>query len=214
MKKVNVIKNQKLTKNVYTASLDYQPDFIPGQIIELTEDPDLPTRMYSIASAPGHKSVDILYDLQELGRLTPVLAGMRSGDSLYAGKPSGAFTCGSDEKAWFIAAGTGIAPFASMILSGNTNNKILIHSGRTPDSFFYQDKFIKKLGDNYVRCCTGEGGKGLYHGRITSYIKEQKELPKDCKYYLCGSSEMVVQTRDILVERGIAFDNILSEIYF
>ena len=34
------------------------------------------------------------------------------------------------------------------------------------------------------------------------------------KYYLCGSAEMVVDTRDILIEKGIPFENIVSEIYF
>ena len=34
------------------------------------------------------------------------------------------------------------------------------------------------------------------------------------KYYLCGSAEMVVEIRDILIEKGIPFDRIISEIYF
>ncbi len=34
------------------------------------------------------------------------------------------------------------------------------------------------------------------------------------KYYLCGSAEMVVDTRDILIRKGVPFDQIISEIYF
>jgi len=39
-------------------------------------------------------------------------------------------------------------------------------------------------------------------------------IPADIKYYLCGKALMVVETRDILIERGVPFSNILSEIYF
>lgn len=34
------------------------------------------------------------------------------------------------------------------------------------------------------------------------------------KYYLCGSADMVVEARDILISKGIPFGNIISEIYF
>jgi len=40
------------------------------------------------------------------------------------------------------------------------------------------------------------------------------DLPEDQKYYLCGSAEMVVECREILISKGIAFSNIVAEIYF
>ena len=33
-------------------------------------------------------------------------------------------------------------------------------------------------------------------------------------YYLCGSADMVVEVRDILIGKGIPFGHIISEIYF
>jgi ferredoxin--NADP+ reductase len=36
----------------------------------------------------------------------------------------------------------------------------------------------------------------------------------DQKYYLCGSAEMVVESREILISKGIPFNNIVAEIYF
>jgi len=67
---------------------------------------------------------------------------------------------------------------------------------------------------NYIRCCSQEEGPGLYPGRLTAYLKDLKTLPTAQMYYLCGSAEMVVETRDILISKGIPFANILSEIYF
>lgn len=214
MKKIKVHSLKEIARKVYIISLDYRPVFIPGQVIELTEDPSLPPRMYSICSPPGNKKLDILFDLKEDGRLTTAMAKMKARNILYAGDPMGNFTCEENEKAYWIAAGTGVAPFASMSFSGNIQNKILIHGGRQLESFYFQKAFEKVLKENYIRCCTSEQSPVVYPGRLTSWLKEQKDLPHDYKYYLCGSAEMVVQTRDILVSRGIDFDSVIAEIYF
>ncbi len=214
MKKIRIIQTRKIAGNAFIISLDYRPHFIPGQVIELTEDPYLPPRLYSICSAPGNASLDVLFDIKEHGRLTKYMAGTSPGDFIFAGKPSGKFICRKNEKAWWIASGTGIAPFASMFFSGNTGNKVLIHGGRKLESFYFQEYFQPVLKDNYIRCCTTETDENVYSGRLTSWLKEQNSLPTDNKYYLCGSAEMVVQTRDILVSKGIVFDLIVAEIYF
>ena len=45
-------------------------------------------------------------------------------------------------------------------------------------------------------------------------MKEWDSLDTNKKYYLCGSAEMVVETRDILLSRGGPVTNINSEIDF
>ena len=65
-----------------------------------------------------------------------------------------------------------------------------------------------------MRCCSQEKGEGVYEGRLTDYLKSLNNLPLNYKYYLCGSAEMVVETRDILIGKGIAFEQIIAEIYF
>jgi ferredoxin--NADP+ reductase len=69
-------------------------------------------------------------------------------------------------------------------------------------------------GSNYIRCCTGETSEDVYHDRVTRYLAEHAVPDPGLKYYICGSAEMVVETRDILIEKGIPFDRIISEIYF
>ena len=70
------------------------------------------------------------------------------------------------------------------------------------------------MGDNYIRCCSAESDHGVYSGRVTDYLEEQASLDPDLKYYLCGSAEMGVEARDILISKGIPFHHIISEIYF
>jgi ferredoxin--NADP+ reductase len=214
MKSLTIVSKQKLSEDAYLLSLDFQPDFLPGQVVEITESKDLPPRLYSICSPPGNPTMDILFDIKEEGRLTNRMAKMKKGDFLFASEPSGKFTCTAREKAYWIAAGTGIAPFASMFFAGLSNHKILIHGGRRLNSFYFQKQFEKQLKDSYIRCCTKEKSDEVYHGRLTAWLKEREILPQDYKYYLCGSAEMVVQTRDILVAKGIDFDSIIAEIYF
>jgi ferredoxin--NADP+ reductase len=54
----------------------------------------------------------------------------------------------------------------------------------------------------------------VFPGRITKYLEEIKELPTDINYYLCGKALMVVEVRDLLISRGVPYENILAEIYF
>jgi ferredoxin--NADP+ reductase len=98
--------------------------------------------------------------------------------------------------------------------SGLTKDKILIHGGRFVHSFYFESEFKTGLWEKYIRCCSQEVGEGIFHGRLTRWLQEQPQLWPDKKYYLCGSAEMVVETRDILIEKGISYNSILAEIYF
>ena len=101
-----------------------------------------------------------------------------------------------------------------MFFSGLYSNKLLIHGGRFLHSFYFQEEFEKVLKDKYIRCCTKEKANGIYDGRLTDYLRNKEDLNPAYKYYLCGSSEMVVETRDILLAKKIPFENIIGEIYF
>ncbi len=204
---------EEITRDVYILEFIRFFDFEPGQVIKLAWADDMEPRLYSIASGEKDKNIQILFNLVDDGILTPKLASIRPGDKLFASKAFGKFVCGNGS-AWWIAAGTGIAPFSSMLRSGYQDNKVLIHGGKFKDSFYYSDEFEPILGDNYIRCSSQEKVEGTYHGRLTKYLRELNNLPGDSVYYLCGSSEMVVETRDILISKGIPFGNIISEIYF
>lgn len=204
---------EEISKDVYILEFLRFFDFEPGQVIKLAWADDMEPRLYSIASGEKERNIRILFNVVNDGTLTPKLASIKPGDKLYASKAFGKFICG-EGPAWWIAAGTGIAPFSSMLRSGMSKNKVLIHGGKYQDSFYFSDEFQKELGENYIRCSSQEKVEGAFHGRLTSYLRELNNLPKNSVYYLCGSSEMVVETRDILISKDIPFGNIVSEIYF
>jgi len=212
-KSVSITSNTEISHNVFLLSFTRDFTFRAGQVLGLAISPTDDARLYSIASGENDETIDILYNIKPGGKLTPNLAILKPGNILYITVPFGSYA-GSDEPAYWIAAGTGIAPFYSMYRSGMGGNKILVHGSRTLDAFYFSDQLTNNFGSRYIRCCSQQEGEGVYHGRVTQYLEEIDELPGDQKYYLCGSAEMVVECREILISKGIAFSNIVAEIYF
>ncbi len=188
-------------------------DFRAGQVVSITNDRSVPPRMYSIASGENEKNISILYKSVPEGLLTPRLDELNPGDRILVSKPFGRFL-GNSDPACYIAAGTGIAPFMSMLRSLPADNKILIHGSRLLNEFYDSVFLEQKLGDRYIRCYSGERSSIYFKGRVTHYLESMRLPGPDYKYYLCGSAEMVVEVRQLLIQRGIDFANIHSEIYF
>jgi len=213
LRKLNILRNDEIAPNVFVLVFKRDFSFIAGQVISIALNVDEQARMYSIASGTQDDEVWILYNIKPGGELTPEMSKLESGNTIYISAPEGSFYGTAKPSVW-IASGTGIAPFVSMWRSGLKKDKMLIHGGRFLHSFYFEEKFKDVMGNDYIRCCSQESGEGVYHGRLTQWLKEQHSLPVDRKYYLCGSAEMVVETRDILIEKEIPYENIVAEIYF
>jgi len=189
--KKKVHSNRKIAPGVFYLTFEKTGAFKAGQTVAVGVVPGVEPRLYSIASGEQEKEMSILFIVVPGGFLTPRMAELKEGDELFVSSAFGSFTA-TEEPAYWIASGTGIAPYHSMFLSGNVENKVLIHGGRKLHSFYFEDRFSPVFTNRYVRCCSQEHGNGTYEGRLTKYLEEQDNLPPDYKYYLCGSSEMVV----------------------
>lgn len=204
---------QEITSEVFVLAFPRTEDFRSGQMLAIALNIDEAPRLYSIASGNTEKEYRILFNIQSDGFLTPRLSDLKIGDRLFVSKPFGSFYGTTNADCW-IAAGTGIAPFISMLESGMSDNKMLIHGGRTLESFYFADQFKAVLKDNYIQCSSLITEQGIYHGRLTEYLKNTKNLVLDINYYICGSSQLVVDVRDILINRGVPYHQIIAEIYF
>ena len=210
---VCVTGNEEISPGVHLISWKREHDFYPGQVVKIAAETNIAPRIYSICSGNDEPEIRVLFNVKEDGLLTPWLAGVVPGTEIWVTKPYGSFY--DDKKpAWWIATGTGIAPFYSMFRSGISENKILIHGARQLNQFYFEDELEWAMGDRYVRCCSGEQACNVFPGRITRYLGEIKNLPTDINYYLCGKALMVVEVRDLLISRGVPYENILAEIYF
>lgn len=211
--KAIVTRQKEIAPGVFVLSFKRWFNFEAGQVVAITTAKPVSPRIYSICSGVKDQDVDILYDVKAEGQLTPRLKQLKSGDSIQVSEPYGNFTT-DHSKAYFIATGTGIAPFVSMIKSGFIENKTLIHGARQEPYFYYADFLVDRLKTHYIRCCSQCQSTENYAGRLTHFLAGQNNLPLDQKYYLCGMAEMVVEVRDMLIAKKIPYQHIISEIYF
>jgi len=204
--------NEEISPGVHLISFRRNFDFIPGQVIKIGIDEEHLPRIYSICSGNHENEMRILFNIKEDGFLTPKLASFIPGEKILTSKPYGSFL-GTKEPAWWIATGTGIAPFYSMFRSGCFENKKLIHGVSYLNQFYFEDEWEWSLGENYIRCCSRESSCDVFSGRVTQFLSEMNDLP-DVRYYICGKAMAVVEVRDLLIEKGIFYENIIAEIYF
>ena len=207
---VAIVNKKEIANKVFVIEFKREFDFNPGQIIGITMSPDDKPRLYSICSGNNDKHISILANVKEDGKLTPPLAAANIGDKIWITKVHGKFVF-NNEPAWWIATGTGIAPFHSMFKSGQNPLK-LIQGGRLKSDMYFSDEF--KAMNDYVRCASQDTGDGLFEGRLTKYLNELEDIPTNINYYLCGSTNMVMDVRNLLITRGVGFDKVITEIYF
>ena len=134
-------------------------DFKPGQVAGLGLRGYYPPRIYSIAGSDFKSWIEFLFDVRPEGFLSPKLAALKAGDEIQTTKPFGTFKA-THEPAWWIAGGTGIAPFKAMLDAGLSHNKTLVHGVRDPENFYFHEDFEKVLAKNYIRCCSGDKAPG------------------------------------------------------
>ncbi len=202
-----------IAPEVFIIELEKRYPFVAGQIIGITTTTNISPRLYSICSAPSEPTIKILFKVVNNGQLTPQLAGLIPGNTVMVTQPHGKFVFDGNP-AWWIAAGTGIAPFASMYLSGHRPLKLI--QGARSDTDFYLSHLFTDI-PHYIKCVSqalAVADAGFYAGRLTRYIGALNEFPPNINYYICGSAEMVVDVRSILIAKGVGFNRIITEIYF
>ena len=187
--------------------------FKAGQHITLAIKGDYQSREYSIYSGENDGYFEVLVKEVEGGYFSPKLKTLKKGDVVEVHGPFGKF--GIEEKYKntskhvFLASGTGVAPFHSIIKSYTEIDYQLIHGVRYHKESYGKEDYKR---DNYV-LCTSRDNKGNFSGRLTDYL-QQTDFDKDTIFYLCGNSDMIFDAMEILKEKGFGRDEINCEVYF
>lgn len=212
LRPIKVYKNEKITDDTSLMSFPRDFDFSPGQVLGITHDPNLTPRMYSICSGKTDEHVEILYKIVTHGAITPPISLLNPNDQIYITQPYGRFF-GTNSPAYLISNGTGIAPFISYLRSGMQTGKTIIHGAQDINHCYFKEYLATLHEIKYIQCLSRQEQSGTFFGRLTCYL-ELAELEKDALFFLCGSNEMVIEAREILLSKGIHFGNIHCEIYF
>lgn len=205
---------RQLTENTFILSMPQSRfKFVAGQHISLSILGDYQSREYSIYSAENARNLEILVKEVEGGYFSPKLKHLKTGEQVEVHGPFGKF--GLNEKLRhthkhvFIASGTGIAPFHSIVKSNPDLDYALIHGIRYVNEAYE----LKEYERSRVTLCTSKDEKGDFNGRLTEYLK-QTDFDKNTSFYLCGNSDMIFDAMEILKSKGFDRENVTVEVYF
>ena len=206
---------RNLTDSTYILEVERKGlDFEAGQHILMGRADSIHKREYSIYSGNKDENLELLIKEVSDGMVSKNLKKLTKGDNLEIEGPLGFF--GLDEKAvahkkkfLFVASGTGIAPFHSMVKSIPDLDYTLLHGVRYATEAYEKETYDT---EKYVLCTTGDQ-EGDFHGRVTDYIK-QHTFDKDTICYFCGNFNMIKDAMDLLSKKGFPSDQLHAEVYF
>ena len=189
-------------------------EFHPGQSIRVIH--QQLERDYSLVSNPTGPSLALCIRNVQDGSLTPLLATAKVGSRISFTGPHGYFTFRPSQRPpVFIATGTGVAPFVSMVHS-RVIGFTLLH-GVPMSSELYYESLFRTAAECYVPCLSGLSPESTeqdvaFQGRVTDYL--EKNLPPGMyDFYLSGRVEMV---RDVthLVDERFSGSLVYTEIFY
>jgi ferredoxin-NADP reductase len=203
--------------------------FTPGQFVSVVEKVDGQeiTRAYSIASPRGGNRFALCLNRVPDGLFSPLLFTLRPGEEVEMHEPLGYFTLRHpDRRALFVATGTGIAPFRSMLLDHLPRTQphiTLLFGARYEHGLLYREDMERLAREfktfRFLPTLTqpGESWKGR-RGRVQEHLDEALSLrtPEEIvnvDVYVCGLKEMVDDVRQELKRRGFDRKQIIYEKY-
>jgi ferredoxin--NADP+ reductase len=187
-------------------------------------------RAYSIASPAWDEELEFYSIKVPDGPLTSKLQNIQPGDEIILRpKPVGTLVHDAllpGKRIWFLATGTGLAPFASLMREPETYEKyeqvIMMHTCRTVDELEYGRQLVESLKDDPL---IGElvGDKLRYYptttreefhhmGRVTDNLQSGKVFtdlglprmnPQEDRAMVCGSLAFNVDVKEILEGFGL-----------
>lgn len=206
------IKN--LTESTYILQIEKNNmEFEAGQHILLGQKDDPDQREYSIYSGSDDSYLEVLIKEVSDGKVSKSLKNLAPGDLLNVEGPLGFFGLDKEKidssNFLFIASGTGIAPFHSMVKSYPNLNYTILHGIRSGNEAYGKADYKE---NNYLMC-TSRDQTGNFNGRVTDYIK-QNNFDKDTICYFCGNFKMIRESMDLLKKKGISGNQLHAEVYF
>jgi ferredoxin-NADP reductase len=193
--------------------------FVPGQWLSFKQnDPEGEeiTRAYSIASAPSEDNrFALCLNRVQDGFMSNYLCDLKEGESVRCQGPFGAFILRPPMRdTVFIATGTGVAPFRSMLHwlladpARHESKQIwLVFGSRTENDIYYHQEFLQ-LAEQHRNFCympTLSRGSENWTG-LRGYVQEH--VPRivferdDMHAYICGLEKMVSANRALFKALG------------
>ena len=214
---VKILKIESLTHDVkrFVVEKPKGYSYLPGQFtifyIPLPEWKNQ-KRTFTIASSPDSDYLEFDIKRYTPEGFTSKLHSLKTGDKLKISSPLGRnFYTG---EGIMIAAGSGITPFLSLFRhlknKDKVGNNFLIWSNKTEKDFFLTKEIKEILGENFLFTTTRGKKKGFESGRIDLDFLKKHIKNFDKIFYVCGSMEFIIQTRNTLMKLGVKPERIIK----
>jgi len=176
------------------------------------------TRPYSIASPPSQRDrISLLLNLVPGGPGSTYLFSLKEGDETRFKGSAGSFYLKEEgpRDLLFVATGTGIAPFRSMLdhvfERGFSRSATLYWGLRSQRDLYYQKEFeaLAKQHQNFSFIMTlsrpepGQPGWTGSTGRVTKLVEERVASVANLAVYLCGNSGMIRDVAALISKKGL-----------
>ncbi len=216
---IKILKIEFLTSNIKRFIVEKPADynFIPGQhtLISINKlklkDKKKP---YSISSSDKEDFLEFIIKIyNEHDGITKEFDKLKVGDELILNEAKGKIKYKGT--GIFIAAGTGINPFFSIMKSLNESNRkenFLIYLNKTPKDIILENELKKLFNNNIIFILSREKRSGYEFGHIEKEFLKNKIKNLNQKFYLCGPFKLVAELKKILMELGAKQEDIVSEI--
>ena len=209
-----------------TKHLEFEVDglsrfgFVPGQWLSLKQvkpDGEELTRAYSLASPSDDKRFALCLNRVQGGFMSNFLCDMKEGEEISCQGPFGDFILRPPLRdTIFIATGTGIAPFRSMLhwlLADASRHQsrsfFLLFGSRTEKDIYYHQEFLQLAAQhsnfNYLPTLSRgspdwKGLRGYVQEHVPGIVRDRAEM----NAYICGLDKMIKANRDLL--KGLGWD--------
>ena len=215
---VKILKIESLTPNIKRFKIEKPKNynFISGQhtlvSVNKFELKDK-KRPFSFSSSEKEDFLEFIIKIYEDGKFTQQLNNLKQSDELIIGEPKGKISYKGNGT--FIAAGTGIAPFISIIKSLNKTehkNNLLIYSNGTKNQIILEKELKKLFNNNAIFILSREKKTGYEYGHIDKDFLKKNIKDFNQNFYLCGPFKLVSELKKILIEFGVKENKVVSEI--
>lgn len=197
----------------FSLKIPHSFTFTAGQfaIIKMTNNGQTRMKSYSILNAPSKRGVlELCIKLIDGGFASEIFAKTKVNDTFELKGPFGHFILDESNlqnEQWFICAGTGVVPFYSMLaqyLSTCTTTKfVLLFSVRTQQDLFFHQEFLSWAKEysnfTYMPTLTRENWSGL-QGRVQTHLGNELN---NKSFYICGLNELVLETKEYLIQHHV-----------
>jgi ferredoxin/flavodoxin---NADP+ reductase len=179
---------------------------------------------YSLVNPPDTTPLAFYYIEVPNGQLTPHLVMLKEGDNILIAPKAHGFLILDEvpvsKHLWLIATGTGVGPFLSILSTSKPwqryEHVILVYAVRTLAELSYQEQIQQLLVEHpnqlsFIPFVSRENIDFALTGRIPQAVADGRLEARagininaeDSQIMLCGNPQMIKDTTNILIDRGL-----------